>query len=160
MNYWPRKNQTYYVKQGRRYHPVHYYDHDVMDSLPIGSHLITVTDTGRMYRQNVTPDYAPVAAIGMYAQRFLTDQIREASEMKPYNREVSSEQRALFDQFLESLGEESCMLTYGSAYDIASEVVSHVEKEIQSLLENPSVKNAYDHFLLLAKLHLSTKESK
>ncbi len=75
--------KTYYEKRGRRYYPVSYYDGDVVDALPPGHYLISVTP-GRMTRRSVEPATAealaavhamrePMMAVMREAQRRVVD---------------------------------------------------------------------------------------
>jgi hypothetical protein len=54
-------------------------------------------------------------------------------------------------------GDELATLHVNSARDIAEAGIAVLELEAVSLLKNPAVKKAYDHFLLVAKLTSDAK---
>ena len=73
--------RTYYEKRGRRYYPVSYYDGDVVDALPVGHYLITVTPGG-MSRRSVEPAHAEVIAAAHAARTAMVD-VMQAKQRPP-----------------------------------------------------------------------------
>lgn len=147
--------KIYYIKQGRRYVPVSEYDSDLLDSLPKGDHLVSVYPGGASRRYSIDPAYAPMIAAWRVAHEAITDSMRRASELKPQKTPLTLDQQQAWKRLAESFGEELCTLNGSSAYDIAEAGVKAMIEESQKLLNNPTVRKAYDRFLLVCEL---TKE--
>ena len=152
--------KIYYEKVGRKYIPVYEYDNDLLSALPKGPHLIMSYPGGSSTRYNVIPAYAPMIAAGRVAEDAISSAIHKASELRPARGNITPEQRALFDKFLDSMpvdDPQRNMMTYGSIRDCAEAGIKAMMEEANKLLDNPAVKKAYDHFLLVCEL---TKEEK
>ena len=147
--------KVYYEKIGRRYYPVAEYDNDLLDSFPKGNHLVMCYPGGSSRRFNVEPNYASMIAAGRVAEEAICDALRKASEMKPQRTPITPGQKKAWEKLAKEFGDDLCPLTYGSTRDHAEAAVNAMMKEADKLLENPSVKRAWDHFQLVAAL---TKE--
>ena len=147
--------KIFYEKVGRRYKPVYEYDQTLMDSMPKGAHLICVYPGGRSTRYRVDIAYAPMIAAGRVAEDAICESIRKASEMKPQRTPITPGQKKAWEKLAKEFGDELCPLTYGSTRDHAEAAVKAMQDEAEKLLSNPSVKKAYEHFLLVCEL---TKE--
>ena len=123
--------KIFYEKVGRRYKPVYEYDQTLMDSMPKGAHLICVYPGGRSTRYSINVAYAP--------------------QRTP----ITPGQKKAWEKLAKEFGDELCPLTYGSTRDHAEAAVKAMQDEAEKLLSNPSVKKAYEHFLLVCEL---TKE--
>jgi hypothetical protein len=151
--------KIFYEKVGGRYKPVREYDSDLMDSMPKGTHIIMSYPGGKSTRYNIDPALAPMIAAGRVAEDAICTAMHKANELRPaksYN--ITPEQRKLFDAFLASMPEDDPqrnMMTYGSLRDCAEAGIKAMQEEANKLLGNPSVKKAYEHFLLVCEL---TKE--
>lgn len=152
--------EVFYKKVGRKYVAISEYDHSVMDSFPYGAHLVLVRKGVTSRKYNVDPAFAPLIAAGAYARDVLADKIVKAGELRPA-KTLSDEQRLLWDQLAASLSDdEKFYVTYGSAYDMSESVINALVEESNKLLENPSVKQAYEHFMLMAKLAIDHNQNK
>lgn len=147
--------KTYYIKVGRRYEPVHEYDSDLIDSFPKGNHLVQCYPGGKLTRYNVDPAYAPMIAAGRVAEDVIADALRRASDLRPAPKELTKGQLKAWKALSKEFGENCHVLTWPSARDAAQAAVEAMQKEAEEVLKNPSVRAAYDHFLLLCEL---TKE--
>ncbi len=148
--------KVFYEKVGNRYKPVREYDSDLMDAFPKGTHIIMSYPGGKSTRYNIDPALAPMIAAGRVAEDAICTAMHKANELRPvksYN--ITPEQRKLFDAFLNSMPEDDPqrnMMTYGSLRDCAEAGVKAMMDEANKLLDNPAVKKAYEHFLLVAEL--------
>lgn len=147
--------KIYYEKVGRKYVPVAEYDGDFMDSYTHGTHLLMVYPGGASRRYNIDPDYAPMIAAGRVAQDAICRAISKASEMRPQKTPLTEGQRRAWRKLAKEFGDELCTLNGTSAYDSAEAGVQAMMAEAEKLMTNPSVRKAYERFLLIAEL---TKE--
>jgi len=147
---------VFYKKVGRRYVPVSEYDQTLMDAFPKGSHLISVYPGGEIRRYNVDPAYAPMIAAGRVAEDMISEVIRKATDLRPKRAPITLAQKKAWDNLVKELGEEARVLEWPSAREACTAAVNAMIEEADKLLANPSVKKAYEHFLLVCEL---TKEN-
>jgi len=147
--------KIFYEKKGRRYVPVAEYDNDFMDSFPKGNHLVMSYPGGSSRRFNIDPNYAAMIAAGRVAEDAICDSLRKSSEMKPQRTPITPGQKKAWEKLAKEFGDELCPLTYGSTRDHAEAAVKAMMEEAEKLLTNPSVRKAYERFMLIAEL---TKE--
>ena len=148
--------KIFYEKQGRRYVPVAEYDNELLDSFPKGNHLVMCYPGGSSRRFNVDPNYAAMIAAGRVAEDAVCDAMRKASELKPAQTPITPEQKAAWQQLAQSFGSELCTLHGTSTRDIAEAAVKAMQAEADKLMSNPTVRKAYERFLLVCDL---TKEN-
>jgi hypothetical protein len=146
--------EVFYKKVGRRYVAVSYYDADVMDSVSEGAHLIVKRPGSVSRRHNIDPAVAPMIAAGMYAEDKISSALMKASELRvPKNKlPLTEEQRAAWEHLAETFGQETLALEWPSYRESAEAGVKALQAEAEKMLANPSVRKAYEHFLLVAKL--------
>jgi hypothetical protein len=142
----------FYKKQGRRYIPVSEYDNEYLDSFPKGSHLVQVYLGGSSRRFNIDPAYAPMIAAGRVAEDAISKAVQKASEMRPHNTPITEKQRKAWEALAEAFGSDRYYVEIPSAREIAEEGVKAMAVEAEKLLENPSVRKAYERFLLICEL--------
>lgn len=147
--------KIYYEKVGRKYVPVAEYDNEFLDSFPKGNHLVMSYPGGSSRRFNIDPNYAAMIAAGRVAEDAICEQLRKQSEMKPQRTPITLGQQKAWKKLAREFGDELCPLTYGSARDLAEVAVKAMQVEADKLITNPSVRKAYERFLLIAEL---TKE--
>jgi hypothetical protein len=148
--------KVFYEKVGGRYKPVREYDSDLMDAMPKGTHIIMSYPGGRSTRYNIDPALAPMIAAGRVAEDAISASIMEASALRPrQDRKLTEEQLKAWEHLSDLLGHERYALEYASYREAAEAGVKAMMDEANKLLENPAVKKAYEHFLLVAEL---TKE--
>ena len=147
--------KIYYEKVGRKYVPVAEYDNEFLDSFPKGNHLVMSYPGGSSRRFNIDPNYAAMIAAGRVAEDAICDSLRKSSEMKPQRTPITPGQKKAWEKLAKEFGDELCPLTYGSTRDHAEAAVKAMQVEADKLLTNPSVRKAYERFLLIAEL---TKE--
>jgi len=146
--------KIYYEKVGSRYKPVYEYDQTLMDSFSKGTHLVDVYPGGSSRRYNIDPAYAPMIAAGRVAEDAISKHIMEASKMRmpSHERPLTDAQRAAWHALAAAMGKEMYALEYCSYREAAEEGVKAMQAEVEKLLENSSVREAYNHFLLLCEL--------
>jgi hypothetical protein len=150
----------FYKKEGRRYVPVYEYDQTLMDSFPKGSHLVISYPGGQSRRYKIDPAYAPMIAAGRVAEDAISTVIMKATELRrnyKMAKEMTPGQKAAWEKLIEEFGEDARSLEWPSAREACEEAVKAMSVEAEKLLENPTVRKAYDHFLLVCEL---TKEIK
>ena len=106
--------ETFYRKIGRRYHPVAYYDSDLMDSLPVGVHLLCILPGGRSFTRTINPDHsALLGALRLHRNAILDAiQIRCASTS---TRPLTKKELAGLEAYKKAAGNDSLMLARPSA---------------------------------------------
>ena len=149
--------KIYYEKIGRRYVPVYEYDQTLMDAFPKGTHLIQCYPGGRSTSYNIDPNYAAMIAAGRVAEDKISEAIRTASDLRTKSKPLTPGQKAAWDNLVKEFGEEARMLEWPSARETCEQAVKAMQDEADKLMTNPTVKKAYDKFIMLCEL---TKEQK
>jgi hypothetical protein len=147
--------KIYYEKIGRKYIPVKEYDSDFMDSYPQGAHLVVCKLGSTSKKYSIDPDYAAMIAAGTVAQDAICDAIIKASELKPTKQPLTTEQVTAWNNLKKSFGDDMCGLQGVSTYECVDAGIKAMMVAAEQLMKNPVVKNAFEQFLLVAKL---TKE--
>jgi hypothetical protein len=147
--------KIYYEKVGRKYVPVAEYNEDWMNSFPKGNHLVMCYPGGSSRRYNIEPNHAAMIAAGRVAEDAISQAVVKASEMRPHRQPITEAQRKAWNNLAKSFGDERYYIEIPSAREIAEEGVKAMIKEANTLMSNPAVKKAYEHFLLVCEL---TKE--
>ena len=144
--------KIYYEKVGRRYVPVSEYDSDYLDSFPKGNHLVMCYPGGTSRRFNIDPAYAAMIAAGRVAEDAISEAIRKASDLRPRSRPITPGQRKAWDKLVEEFGEEARQLEWPSAREVCEAGVKAMMLEADKLMQNPSVRDAYEAFLVTCAL--------
>ena len=143
---------VFYVKEGRKYKPVSYYDSKVMDGFAVGTHIVMVYPGGSSRRYKIDPNYAAMIAAGRVAEDAVSQAIVKASEMRPHRKSITEEQRVAWDNLSKAFGDERYAVEIPSAREIAEAGVKAMQEEAERLMTNPMVRNAYERFLFIAEL--------
>jgi len=144
--------KLYYEKQGRKYVPVSEYDSDLLDSFSKGTHIVMCYPGGQSRRYNIDPNYAAMIAAGRVAQEAMAQAISKSSELRPQKTPLTLGQRRAWRKLAKEFGDELCTLNGTSAYDSAEAGVKAMQEEADKLMKHEAVKQAYDHFMFVAKL--------
>jgi hypothetical protein len=147
--------KVFYEKVGRRYVPVAEYDSEYLDSFPKGNHLVMSYPGGSSRRFNIDPAYAPMIAAGRVAEDAICRAISKAAELRPQKTLITPEQSKAWKALQKAFGDDLCTLQGLSIRDCAEAGVKAMSDEAEKLLQNESVRKAYDHFILMCEL---TKE--
>ena len=143
---------TFYKKVGKRYVAVNEFDSELSNSLQEGYHLVHVQPGSKSTRYNVNPNFVALIAAGVYFKEQVVKTIVKASELKPKSEPLTKEQIQAWNKLKESFNDSMFSLYASSANDIAEAGMNALIEEANKLLDNPSVKKAYEHFLLVCKL--------
>lgn len=144
--------KIYYEKRGRRYVPVAEYDNDFLDSFTKGTHLVQVYPGGSSRRYNVDPAYAPMIAAGRVAEDAICVALSKATEVRPQRKAMTQAEIDSWNNLIEVWGEEARSLTGPSIRDVAEAGVRAMIEEADKLMTNPTVRKAYEKFLIVAEL--------
>ena len=151
----------FYVKKGRRYVPHSTYSTEFCDSFPKGTHLVQSYPGGNLRKYNIDPAYAPMIAAGRVAEDAISRAIMNATEIRRQQRGVQTPltpgQHAAWENLIKEFGDDAKQLEWPSARECAEQAVKAMAVEAEKLLEHPSVRKAYERFLLVCEL---TKEHK
>jgi hypothetical protein len=147
--------KIFYEKVGRRYKPVYEYDQTLLDSFPKGNHLVMCYPGGQSTRYHVNPALAPMIAAGRIAEDKIREAVHKASEGRPQKQELTPAQIEAWQNMQKALGDDRFYLQYPSIVNAIEAGMKAMQDEAEKLLTNPSVKKAYEHFLLVCEL---TKE--
>lgn len=148
--------EIFYKKVGRRYVPVSEYDSNLLDAMPKGTHIIMSYPGGQSTRYNIDPNYAAMIAAGRVAEDAISSAVVKASEMRPHNKPITPEQRSAWDNLVKAFDNDRYYVEMPSAREIAEAGINAMITEAEKLMDNPSVKKAYEHFMLVCEL---TKET-
>ena len=144
--------QLFYKKVGRRYVPVAEYDNDYLDSFPKGTHLVMCYPGGQSRRFNIDPNYAAMIAAGRVAEDAICKAINTASEMRPQSTPITEGQRKAWAKLAKEFGNDLCTLRGLSVHDCAEAGITAMQEEANKLMKHESVRQAYDHFMLVCEL--------
>jgi len=144
--------KIYYEKQGRKYVPVAEYDNQFLDSFPKGNHLVMSYPGGSSRRFNIDPNYAAMIAAGRVAEDAISKAVVKASEMRPQKTPITEKQRKAWENLSKAFGNERYYIEIPSAREIAEEGVKAMMMEAEQLLENPSVRKAFERFQMVCQL--------
>ena len=142
----------YYKKEGRRYVPVSEYDSDLLDAFPKGNHLVMVYPGGSSRRYNIDPNYAVMIAAGRVAEAAVCAAIVKAQELRPKQTPITEEQQALWRALAKSFNGDDYALLRPAARDASEAGVKAMQIEADKLMEHPTVRKAYDKFLMICEL--------
>ena len=152
---------VFYKKEGRRYVPVSEYDSDLIDAFHKGTHLVMVYPGGSSRRYNVDPNYAAMIAAGRVAEDAISSALLKASELRlqrqDRDRKLTPGQKAAWENLVKEFGDSAKQLEWPSIRECAEAGVQAMQDEADKLMQHDSVRQAYEHFILMCEL---TKEQK
>lgn len=151
-----------YKKVGRRYVEIGEYDPEMFDHVGHGATLIVKHKnmTSRYYK--VDPDVVPMLAAAKYCEDAVSSVIMKATEIRRNSRSqgtpLTPGQKVAWDNLVKEFGDSAKQLEWPSAREAAEAAGVALQQEAEKLLLNESIKQAYEHFLLLCKLSATHKE--
>lgn len=143
-----------YKKEGRKYIEVSEYDDEFMDSFPYGTHMVELKPGSTLRRFNVEPDLLPLLAAAAFCKEEMTEAIYVASKARPEKKQLTAEQQRSWKQFEKTMGSQIMYIQYPSCADIAEVAILALKSKVDKMLQNESVREAYEHFMLLAKMSI------
>jgi hypothetical protein len=145
--------ETYYKKVGKRYVPVSYYDSNLTHSLKDGCTLIVKNKGATAFiTKDITPDNVAMLAAMVYAREALISAMHKTCEARPGRAPISEEEQQAWENLKKAMGDSAYYILYPSLHEIAEKATENMRQQAEQLLTNEAVRNAYEHFLLLAKL--------
>jgi len=144
--------KLYYIKEGRKYIPVAEYDQDLMSSFPKGTHIVMCYPGGQSTRYGINPAFAPMIAAGRYAEDAIRTAIHKQSEATPKQQPITKRQKAAWEEMKSAFGNEFFSIQFSSTHDLAEAGIKAMQEEADKLMKHKAVKQAYDHFMFVAKL--------
>jgi hypothetical protein len=91
-------------------------------------------------------------AAGRVAEDAMCRAISAASELRPRQTPLTEGQRKAWKKLAREFGDELATLNINSARDIAEAGIRAQMEAAEQLLENPTVRKAYERFLFVAEL--------
>jgi hypothetical protein len=91
-------------------------------------------------------------AAGRVAEDAISEVIRKATDLRPKSAPITPEQKEAWDNLVRVFGEDARYLEWPSAREACEAAVKAMQVEADKLLHNPSVRRAYERFLLVAEL--------
>jgi hypothetical protein len=107
---------------------------------------------GQSRRYNIDPNYAAMIAAGRVAEDAICKAISKASELRPKQSPITPGQKKAWEKLAKEFGNELCTLHGLSVHDCAEAGVKAMQEEAEKLMSNPSVKKAFERFLLVCEL--------
>jgi len=153
-----KKSTTKVFNKFLRYEPVSEYDPELLDALPEGSHLVTVKPGSVSKRYKIDTDFAPMIAIGIYAEDAMAEFILKQADLVPKKPPATMEQIAAWNKLVKVYGDDLNSLRGISTHDIIKAGVEEMVKQADKLLSNPTVRKSYENFLLVCKLSIEEEE--
>jgi len=151
-----------YKKVGRRYVEVGEYDTEFMDYVQNGATLVVKRKSCTARYFNVEPAVVPMLAAAKYCEDEISSALVRAGELRMQRsdreRELTPGQKAAWENLVREFGDSARQLEWPSARECAEAGALAMVEEAQKLLANQSIKEAYEHFLLLCKLSASSEE--
>ncbi len=144
--------KIFYEKVGRRYVPVSEYDNELLDAFPKGTHIVMCYPGGQSRRFNIDPNYAAMIAAGRVAEDAISTALQKALELRPQRQPITKHQQKLWKELAESFNADDYPLVRPAIRDAAEAGVKAMQDEAEKLLSNPTVRKAFEKFLLVAEL--------
>jgi hypothetical protein len=104
----------------------------------------------------VEPNHAALIAAGRVAEDAICEAMRKASEMRPQRTPLTPGQIKAWNKLAKEFGDDLATLSMGSVRDHAEAGVNAMIAEADQLMSHPTVRHAYEQFLLVCEL---TKEA-
>lgn len=144
--------ETLYKKVGRRYFPVSEDDPSLYNAFIKGCHLVISYPGHSIRKYNIDPEFAPLIAAATFARDAISKSLRDSLEARPSKIPLTEEQRNAWDKLSKAFGEECHPLQYPSIYEAVENGLNALVNEAANTLKNPTVKTAYDNFMMVYQL--------
>lgn len=143
---------TFYKKVGRKYVEVSQYDNDLQNAMVEGTHLVIVKPGRKSYHYNIDPNVVALIAASEHAKGAMVDALVEANKLKPQRTPLTVEQAEAWENLKKAFDDQMFSLYYDSATNVVNAGINALIEESKKYVDHPSVKNAYEQFLLVWKL--------
>lgn len=147
--------EVYYIKNSNgEFEPVRAYD-VVFDSLPIGSHLITIDKNGTSRTYHVNPDFIALRAAAEAIKNRLAAVVMKSVELRAnYSESLTEYQKKLIEELKES-GINS--FYWPSSQDIADNLLSILIEKSKAASQVPWVAELEEQYRAAVALTLNEK---
>lgn len=146
------RDEVFYKKVGKKYVPISYYNSNLTDGFTIGSHLVVKQRGVTSVRHNISPDVAPMLAVGILMQGKMADAIHEASEMRPSNIAITQKEADCWEELKRLAGDSKFYIQFPATQDAVEAGIAVLQEEVTKLMANDAIKAAYEHFQFLCEL--------
>lgn len=150
--------KIFYEKVKGRYKPTKEYDSELMDSLPKGAHLIICRPGIKSVKRNIDPNYAALIAASVVAEDKICNAMIKAQELQPQFEPLTPEQLTLWKELAASFNRQDYPLVRASVAEVTKKGVDALIEEANRLMKYEAVRQAYEHFIAVAKLCADTPE--
>lgn len=150
--------KIFYEKIKGRYKPTKEYDSELMDSLPTGAHLVICRPGIKSVKINIDPNYAALIAAGVVAEDKICEAIIKAQELQPHFDPLTPKQLKLWKELAASFNRQDYPLVRASVAEVAKKGVDALIEEADQLMKYEAVRQAYEHFITVAKLCADTQK--
>ena len=122
--------------------------------------MVDVYPGGSSRRFNIDPAYAPMIAAARVAEDAISKSIMDASALRVPARDqpLTPAQSKAWKALAKAFGREQYALEWCSYREAAEAGVNAMQAEAEKLMQHDSVKQAYEHFLLLCELTKTHKD--
>ena len=139
--------------------PVAEYDNELIGSYSYGATLVVCTKGVTTKKYKIDPAFAPMIAAGEFAKDAMSAALMNASDLKPTKVPITEEQRDAWIKLSKAFGDDIHLLQWPSYKEAVDAGINAMQQEAVRMLQNPVVKKAYDHFMLVYKLTKETNDT-
>ena len=133
------------------------YSEEMWNSIGMGHTYIHRTVSGTSRRHNIDPSYLPVLAVLMECRDEICQALNEAFKARPTrNAPLTEKQAKLWRKFQAEIDTNG--ISYPSTHEVSEKVFEAVFAKVKYIESVPSLKDAYDQYMLMAKLALKEED--
>ena len=145
-------SETFYKKVRHKYIPILEHDPSFENAFSEGCHLVISRPGHYIRKYNIDPEFAPLIAAATFAREEISKSLRKSLEMRPSKVPITEEQNIAWIKLSEAFGDECHPLQYPSIYEAVESGLAALVNEAAQKLQNPTVKAAYDNFMMVYQL--------
>jgi len=144
-----------------KYIKVSEYDGQFRSSLPVGTWVQVQRKNGMSRRYQIDPAIAPLIAASIILGDKIQDIVSSAASFGPPKstekeaEALTPEQIVAWENFRKAFGGLT-VIQGKSIAEVSEEITSKLAEEASRLLQNETVKDAYDHFVFITKITQET----
>lgn len=147
--------EVYYIKNSNgEFEPVRAYD-VVFDSLPIGSHLITIDKNGTSWTYHVDPDFIALRAAAEAIKNRLAAVVMKSIQLRANHSESLTEHQEKLMEELKESGINSAF--WPSAHEIADNLLAILIEKSKAASQVPWVAELEEQYRAAVALTLNEK---
>ena len=145
-------SKTVYIKKDDQYVEIGQLDSPLRDQIiQHGTHLVISNNSGVGIRYNIDTNYIALLAAMRNIENEVIDILLKHNEIQ--SDLISEDDIELFKEFKSKLSSGTKhRFYYNSVQEVVNKMSNALFERIQPILENPSVKMAYEHYLNVSRL--------